>query len=72
VEDETKAPEALPTQCSQFCPQAEGPGWTSGAAGSAQQCESKNGFWFPSGGEFQGPPPGCCCVCSLRPPLECA
>jgi len=70
--DEIQSPLGLPTQCDPFCKQAEGPGWRSGPSGSEQQCEARNGQWFPSGEFYMGPPPGCCCVCGLEPPLECA
>ena len=66
------SPLSLPTQCDPFCRQAEGPGWLGTGAGSEQQCEQRNGMWFPSGAFYMGPPPGCCCVCGFNPPLECA
>ncbi len=69
--DETPSPLALPTECNAFCGQAEGAGWVGTGATSSAQCGQQHGLWFPSGSFFQGPPPGCCCVCSLRPPLEC-
>ncbi|HEX3477399.1 MAG TPA: hypothetical protein VHT91_20390 [Kofleriaceae bacterium] len=70
--DEIQSPLGLPTQCDPFCKQAEGPGWRGGGAGSEQQCEQRDGIWFPSGPFYMGPPPGCCCTCGLKPPLECA
>lgn len=71
--DDLVSPLTLPNTCSdQFCRQAEGPGWIRGSATSELTCEQRNGFWFPSGDIFMGPPPGCCCVCGFLPPLECA
>jgi hypothetical protein len=69
--DEIQSPLALPTECNAFCGQAEGAGWVGTGATSAAQCGQRHGQWFPSGSFFKGPPPGCCCVCSLHPPLEC-
>jgi hypothetical protein len=70
--DEIQSPLGLPTSCSPFCRQAEGPGWLGTGASSEQQCVGRDAMWFPSGDFYKGPPPGCCCVCGFAPPLECA
>ena len=56
---------AVNSTCDAFCQNDGGSFYRGTSATSQSACTQQGGDWFTANEGYTGPPPGCCCKCTL-------